>query len=75
MTYTVGSYVADRLSQIGLEDVLAVAGDFNLVLLDELLTEKLTQVYFQPAWNLSTKQERRGWLLYEASHRSPRLKG
>lgn len=48
MTYTVGSYVADRLSQIGLEDVLAVAGDFNLVLLDELLTEKLTQVYFQP---------------------------
>jgi pyruvate decarboxylase len=49
MTYTVGSYLADCLSQIGLEDVLAVAGDFNLVLLDELLTEKLTQVYFQPA--------------------------
>lgn len=36
MTYTVGSYLATRLTQIGLKHHFAVAGDFNLVLLDEL---------------------------------------
>jgi pyruvate decarboxylase len=46
MTYTVGSYLARRLQQIGLKHHFAVAGDFNLVLLDELLTVKeLEQVY------------------------------
>jgi pyruvate decarboxylase len=46
MTYTVGSYLAARLSQIGLKHHFAVAGDFNLVLLDQLLTDKdLEQVY------------------------------
>jgi indolepyruvate decarboxylase len=46
MTYTVGSYLAARLSQIGLKHHFAVAGDYNLVLLDELLTNKeLQQVY------------------------------
>jgi indolepyruvate decarboxylase len=35
--YTVGSYLATRLSQIGLKHHFAVAGDFNLVLLDQLL--------------------------------------
>jgi len=46
MTYTVGSYIAIRLSQIGLKHHFAVAGDFNLVLLDQLLTNKdLEQVY------------------------------
>ncbi len=46
MTYTVGSYLAARLSQIGLKHHFAVAGDYNLVLLDELLTNKdLKQVY------------------------------
>src|SRR5271169_4853423 len=46
MTYTVGSYLASRLSQIGLKHHFAVAGDFNLVLLDQLLTNKdLEQVY------------------------------
>ena len=45
-TYTVGSYLAERLSQIGLKHHFAVAGDFNLVLLDQLLTNKvLEQVY------------------------------
>ena len=39
-TYTVGSYLATRLSQIGLKHHFAVAGDFNLVLLDQLLTDK-----------------------------------
>jgi pyruvate decarboxylase len=44
--YTVGSYLAARLSQIGLKHHFAVAGDFNLVLLDELLKNKeLEQVY------------------------------
>src|SRR6201981_3299357 len=46
MTYTVGSYLAARLLQIGLKHHFAVAGDFNLVLLDQLLTNKeLEQVY------------------------------
>jgi indolepyruvate decarboxylase len=43
---TVGTYLAARLSQIGLRHHFAVAGDFNLVLLDELLSNKeLEQVY------------------------------
>ena len=43
---TVGSYLAARLSQIGLKHHFAVAGDSNLVLLDELLmNKKLEQVY------------------------------
>ena len=46
MTYTVGSYLARRLQQIGMKHHFAVAGDFNLVLLDQLLTVKeLEQVY------------------------------
>jgi len=44
--YTVGSYLAERLSQIGLKHHFAVAGDYNLVLLDQLLSNKaLEQVY------------------------------
>ena len=44
--YTVGSYLAARLSQIGLKHHFAVAGDYNLVLLDELLTDtRMEQVY------------------------------
>ena len=38
--HTVGTYLAERLSQIGLEHHFAVAGDYNLVLLDQLLTNK-----------------------------------
>jgi pyruvate decarboxylase len=46
MEYTVGTYLAARLSQVGLKHHFAVAGDFNLVLLDELLKNKeLEQVY------------------------------
>ncbi|MCO6159513.1 alpha-keto acid decarboxylase family protein [Asaia lannensis] len=46
MTYTVGQYLAERLVQIGLDRHFAVAGDYNLVLLDQLLTEKkMEQVY------------------------------
>lgn len=46
LPYTVGSYLAARLSQIGLKHHFAVAGDYTLVLLDELLTNAdLQQVY------------------------------
>jgi pyruvate decarboxylase len=46
MQYTVGSYLAARFSQIGLKHHFAVAGDYNLALLDQLLTNKdLKQVY------------------------------
>jgi pyruvate decarboxylase len=34
---TIGQYLAARLEQIGLKDYFVVPGDFNLVLLDELL--------------------------------------
>jgi len=45
-TYTVGSYLAARFSQIGLKHHFVVAGDYTLVLLDQLLTnKKLKQVY------------------------------
>ena len=45
-TYTVGSYLAERLSQIGLKHHFAVAGDYNLALLDQLLSIKgMEQVY------------------------------
>jgi pyruvate decarboxylase len=44
--YTVGSYLAARLAQIGLKHHFAVAGDYNLVLLDQLLTNKdMKQIY------------------------------
>ena len=46
MTYTIGSYLAARFSQMGLKHHFAVAGDYNLALLDQLLTNKdMTQVY------------------------------
>lgn len=44
--YTVGTYLAARLSQIGLKHHFAVAGDYTLVLLDQLLTNKdMKQIY------------------------------
>ncbi|MBS0960910.1 MULTISPECIES: alpha-keto acid decarboxylase family protein [Acetobacter] len=46
MTYTVGMYLAERLAQIGLKQHFAVAGDYNLVLLDQLLLNKdMEQIY------------------------------
>ncbi len=46
MDWTVGTYLATRLEQIGLKHHFAVAGDYNLVLLDELLRNKnMQQVY------------------------------
>lgn len=44
--YTIGTYLAERLSQVGLKHHFAVAGDYNLVLLDQLLTNKnMEQIY------------------------------
>lgn len=39
-TSTIGGYLAARLEQIGLKHYFAVPGDYNLVLLDELLANK-----------------------------------
>lgn len=44
--YTVGTYLAKRLEQVGIKHHFAVAGDYNLVLLDQLLLNKnIEQVY------------------------------
>lgn len=40
MGYTVGSYLAKRFEQMGIEHHFIVPGDFNLVLLDEILKNK-----------------------------------
>ena len=37
---TIGSYIATRLEQLGLRHYFAIPGDYNLVLLDELLKNK-----------------------------------
>ncbi|WP_414468255.1 alpha-keto acid decarboxylase family protein [Methanobacterium sp. ACI-7] len=45
MEYTIGSYLAKRLEQMGIEHYFVVPGDFNLMLLDELLkNNKLKQI-------------------------------
>lgn len=42
-TYTVGNYLAMRFEQIGLKHYFMVPGDYNLVLLDQLLWNKNIQ--------------------------------
>jgi pyruvate decarboxylase len=43
--WTLGRYIARRLLEIGVRDVFAVPGDFNLILLDHLIAEtELTMV-------------------------------
>lgn len=45
-TCSIGSYLASRLEEIGFQHHFAVAGDYNLVLLDQLLLNKnIEQVY------------------------------
>jgi pyruvate decarboxylase/indolepyruvate decarboxylase len=45
MEYTIGSYLAKRLEEMGIEHYFAVPGDFNLMLLDELLkNDNLKQI-------------------------------
>ncbi len=42
-TFTVGKYLAARLEQMGLKHYFVVPGDYNLVLLDQLLSNKNMQ--------------------------------
>jgi pyruvate decarboxylase len=42
-TFTVGKYLAARLEQMGLKHYFVVPGDYNLMLLDELLAYKEMQ--------------------------------
>lgn len=42
-TFTVGKYLAARLEQMGLKHYFVVPGDYNLMLLDELLASKSMQ--------------------------------
>src|SRR5258708_5081929 len=42
-TYTVGNYLATRFEQMGLKHYFMVPGDYNLVLLDQLLWNKHVQ--------------------------------
>jgi pyruvate decarboxylase len=42
-TYTVGNYLATRFEQIGIRHYFMVPGDYNLVLLDQLLSNKQIQ--------------------------------
>ena len=42
-TYTVGNYLATRFEQMGLKHYFMVPGDYNLVLLDQLLWNKHMQ--------------------------------
>ncbi len=41
--FTVGKYLAARLEQIGLKHYFVVPGDYNLTLLDQLLSNKNMQ--------------------------------
>ena len=42
-TYTVGDYLATRFEQIGIRHCFMVPGDYNLILLDQLLRNKRVQ--------------------------------
>ena len=49
-TQHIGTYLAARLSQIGLRHHFALAADFNLVLLDQLLTNKKIEQVYRPGY-------------------------
>ena len=59
MTFTVGHYLAERLTQIGLKHHFAVAGDYNLILLDQLIEYcgKESQIYSCNELNCSFSAE------------------
>ena len=57
-TCSIGSYIATRLEQIGIKHHFAVAVDYNLVLLDQLLLNKnIQQVYCCNELNCSFSAE------------------
>jgi len=41
---TVGTYLAQRLEELGISDYFAIPGDYNLGLLDEFLTNKSLRI-------------------------------
>ena len=41
---TVGTYLAQRLQELGINDYFAIPGDYNLGLLDELLKNNLLKM-------------------------------
>lgn len=58
MIFTVGHYLAERLTQIGLKHHFAVTGDCNLVLLDQLLAHGgMKQIYSCNELNCSLSAE------------------
>lgn len=58
MQFTVGMYLAERLVQIGVRHHFAVAGDYNLILLDQLLTNQQSeQIYCSNELNCSFAAE------------------
>ena len=58
MTFTVGHYLAERLTQIGLKHHFAVTGDENLVLLDQMLAHGgMKQIYSCNELNCSLSAE------------------
>ncbi|HEY6304772.1 MAG TPA: thiamine pyrophosphate-binding protein [Terriglobales bacterium] len=57
-TWSIGSYLASRLEEIGVKHHFAVAGDYNLALLDQLLLNKnIQQVYCCNELNCSFSAE------------------
>ena len=38
--YTVGNYLLDRLTELGIRDIFGVPGDYNLKFLDHVMTHK-----------------------------------
>ena len=44
MIASVGQYLASRLASIGIKEYFAVPGDYNLILLDEILKNQSLQM-------------------------------
>jgi pyruvate decarboxylase len=58
VTCSIGSYLASRLKEIGVSQHFAVAGDYNLVLLDQfLLNKNIQQVYCRNELNCAFSAE------------------
>lgn len=38
--YTIGDYLLDRLSEIGITEIFGVPGDYNLQFLDKIMANK-----------------------------------
>ncbi|AEW55613.1 Pyruvate decarboxylase [Bacillus cereus F837/76] len=45
--YTVSTYLLDRLSELGIEHIFGVPGDYNLALLDDVIAHEKLRVDWQ----------------------------